>query len=283
MKSFDKFFLIVATLLLFFSCEEIPPVVSPIVNQGDCTAVGDNLVANQQRQVIIEEFTGVRCVNCPAGSSLIEDLLDQYGDQLVAVSIHAGFFANPAQESQYDFRTEDGDNLLTFLGGVFGYPAASVNRVLLDGSDELALGSSQWAKVLTDELAIPPRVKLYIDKIYDETTLELSIEVSIFPQEDITEDVRLSVFILENNVQDYQLTPSGDELDYTHKHIFRDAVTNVDGNPIVEDLTPLTRVCKSYVTNISDAWQADNVSIVAFVHLGGPDKNVLQAAQVKLK
>ncbi len=274
--------LFVFLLLGFLSCEEVPPVVSLIENQGDCTAVDGNLVANQQRQVLIEEFTGVRCVNCPAGSALIEDFLDQYGEQLIAVSLHEGFFANPAAESQYDFRTADADQISSYLGGVLGYPAAAVNRVAVAGSEELALGSSEWAKVISDEIAIAPRVKLYIDKTYDESSRDLSIEVSIFPQQDIDESTRLSVFILEDDIVDYQKTPSGDVLDYNHKHVFRDAVTNADGNPIAEELNTRTRVCKSYTTTLSNEWLVDNCSIVAFVHLGGPEKNILQAAKIKL-
>lgn len=278
----SQFLYFVLILLFISACEEVPPVVSPIENQGDCTAEDDNVVANQQRQVLIEEFTGVRCVNCPAGSALIEDFLDQYGEQLIAVSIHEGPFSNPSSQSQFNFRTEDADQISILLGGVLGYPAAAVNRISVDGYEELTLGSSQWAKVISDELAIAPQVKLYIDEIFDESTRDLSIEVSIFPQQDIDENVRLSVFILEDNIVDYQKTPDGDVQDYNHKHVFRDAVTNADGNPIVEELNTRTRVCKSFTTTLADNWVIENCSIVAFVHLGGSEKNVLQAAKVKL-
>jgi len=40
------------------------------------------------RHVLVEEFTGVQCVNCPQGSQLIENLINTHGERLIAVSIH---------------------------------------------------------------------------------------------------------------------------------------------------------------------------------------------------
>ncbi|MDV7402453.1 hypothetical protein RZS08_64120, partial [Arthrospira platensis SPKY1] len=68
--------------------------------------------------MLIEEFTGVRCVQCPAGSADIETYLAIHGEQLIAVSIHAGGFSFPFDESVHDFRTEEGEALNSFLDAV---------------------------------------------------------------------------------------------------------------------------------------------------------------------
>ena len=107
------FFLFISAFLVL-SCEEASVVIHPDMENNP----EDTTTENQLRQVLIEEFTGVRCVNCPAGSEAIENLLDSYGDQLVAISIHAGFFSPPMGESQYDFRTDEGNNLMSFMTGV---------------------------------------------------------------------------------------------------------------------------------------------------------------------
>src|ERR1700741_1300369 len=85
------------------------------------------------RKVLIEEFTGVRCVNCPDGSAEIENLLSLYGGNLVAVSIHSGFFSDPYPDNLYDFRTPEGDQLLNYLGQPLGYPTAVIDRKLFNG------------------------------------------------------------------------------------------------------------------------------------------------------
>lgn len=271
--------------LLFgvFACSEIPPVVSPIINQGECPAVAASVVANQQRNVLIEEFTGVRCVNCPAGAQAIEALLNQHGDRLVAISIHAGFFAPPYPESQFDFRTPAGTQILTLLGEPLGYPTAVVNRRKFPGEFDLQLGQSQWPGFVQQELALPPKVKLAINRTFNPTTRDLTVDVSILPQETLpSSDVRLSVAILEDKISDYQLTPSGKQADYIHKHVLRGLLTNADGNLLQEPMEAGTRFCKRYTTTIPEAWKAADCKIVAFVSLGGTSKEVLQVLQVKM-
>ena len=117
------------------SCTEIPPVVP---------ALGD-------RKVLVEEFTGVRCVNCPAGASELENLKGIYGERLVIVSIHAGDFSPPFTDSRFDFRTAEGDALEKRLGAPLGYPTAVINRKKFTGQTGLQVGRSQWAGLIAAE------------------------------------------------------------------------------------------------------------------------------------
>lgn len=269
--------------VLAFGCEEIPPVINPITNQGDCPVVDESEVANQQRQVLIEEFTGVRCVNCPAGSEAIENLIDIHGEQVIAISIHSGFFSPPYNESLYDFRTSDGDQLLSFLGSPIGYPSAVVNRKLFSGEDDLQLPVNQWASVIDQELNQPPAVKLAIKKDYDSETRQLEVQVSIFVEEDLTTlDPRLSVALVEKSVEDYQLTPSGIMATYKHKHVFRDMISTFDGNSFIEEPTEGAQFCQSLTGEVAEDWDENNLEIVAIISLGGGTKDVLQAHKVDL-
>ena len=54
-----------------------------------------------ERTVLLEDFTGQNCVNCPAAHRTIEALEQQYGSHLIAVSIHAGHFGIPADNKRY--------------------------------------------------------------------------------------------------------------------------------------------------------------------------------------
>jgi hypothetical protein len=272
-----------ALLLSLAGCREIPPIVSPIMDQGECPAAAASVVANQQRNVLIEEFTGVRCVNCPAGAQAIEALLNQHGDRLVAVSIHAGFFSPPYPESLYDFRTPAGNQILSLLGEPLGYPTASVNRKKFPGQFGINSGQSTWPGNVQQEKEVPPKVKLAINRNFNAATRELTVDVTVFIEETLTNsDVRLSVMLTEDNVTDYQLTPAGKEADYLHKHILRTVLTNADGNTLQENLEAGNRFCKRYITTVPAEWKAADSKIVAFVSLGGTTKDVLQVVQVKM-
>ncbi len=125
----------ISILLAFFAiliigCDEIvPPIDLQITYTG--------------RRVLVEEFTVVRCVNCPEGSKKIEEIVAQHGEYIIPISIHAGFFSDPYDTSLYDFRTSEGNNLDAHLGPVQGYPADTVNRTQYANETELPISLSK--------------------------------------------------------------------------------------------------------------------------------------------
>jgi hypothetical protein len=282
MKPVKWILLLFLNVLLFNACQEIPPTITPVIEIEGCQAADASAVADQGRQVLVEEFTGVRCVNCPAGSEELENLLGQYGEQLVAVSIHAGSFSPPYPESKYDFRTEAGDNILSFLGEPLGYPTAVVNRKKFEGEFDLQLSKSQWAGFIQNELQTPPQVKVHINPDYEADTGLASMDITLFIEENIEEDIALTVMVLEDGVEDYQETPDGKVSDYEHKHIFRNTITAYNGNLIQEATTAGEVICKSYAYTLDPTWIPENIEIVAFVSQVGGEKDVLQAAKIKL-
>jgi len=271
-------------LISFFACEEIPPVVTG--SMGDPGGGGGTTLENQKRQVLIEEFTGVSCINCPNGSKIIEDLKASSGDQLIAVSIHAGQFSIPYADNLYDFRTSEGDNLINYLGQPFGYPSAVVNRTLYDNQFDLQLGANEWAGYIAEEQAIDPKVKIDIKKDFNASTREVSMDITLFVQADITDpDIRLSVMMTENNIVDHQLTPESSpstDPNYVHKHVLRGMATSFDGIQVTEPLFTGAEITKSFTYTLPNEWDETNCNIIAIVSLGGAEKNVLQAHEVHI-
>ena len=264
--------LVLLILVLFFAaCDEIGPVINtnPTVNP---TTV--------EKRVIVEEFTGVTCVNCPEGSAKIEDLLAIHGDKLVAISIHTGFFASPYSDSNYDFRTPEGAELDSYLGPVSGYPAATVNRIVFDGEQERPLSLNKWAGYIAQELALAPKVGIEIAQTYTASNRNLSIDVDIEVLETITDATRLTVMITENDITDVQLTPGGKDYDYKHKHVLRDVLTNGTGNAITETMDAGAMITESFDITLPNDWVAEKCTVVAFVSLAGGDLNVLNVNEV---
>jgi hypothetical protein len=263
--------LLVATIFLA-GCEENMPVIP------DLTSVSSN------KKVIIEEFTGVGCVNCPAGTAEIESLLAQFPNNLIAVSIHTGTFARPYTNSLYDFRTEDGDKITNdFFGEApFSYPSAIIDRKKL-GQGTHYVGQTSWAGLIVSEFAEGAPVSLAMRKNFDNETNNLEIEVDILPLEDLPSDCRLSLLITENGIADYQLLPSpvGWQSDYLHKHVLRDIITNFDGDPINQPLTSGITITKTYDYQLDESWDPATCDVIAVFHRFTPGtKEVLQAEDV---
>ncbi|MDR2556685.1 MAG: hypothetical protein LBC49_03105, partial [Bacteroidales bacterium] len=66
--------------LVFSACDRIPA--------DERETPSNNLPTWQGQYVLLEDFTGVRCVNCPAAAEQIEILKTVFGDKLIVVGLH---------------------------------------------------------------------------------------------------------------------------------------------------------------------------------------------------
>ena len=274
------FFYLTLGFFVFSACNELPPTISPVMGPPEEPPVN---LDSQLRAVIIEEFTGVTCVQCPGGSAEIEALLGIHGVQLIAVSIHAGDFSFPFPESQVDFRCDEGNQLINYMGAPYGYPSAVINRKKFEGEFDLQLGKDQWAGYIVQEKAIPPKVKIAVKPEYNEANGAVSVEATLVVEETIDDpNVRFSVIITESGIIDIQDSTNGIIEDYEHKHVLRGMLTPFQGSPIPFDLTAGVEGKVTASGTLGADWVPDKCKVIVIVHIDGPEKDVLQAVEVDL-
>ncbi len=259
-------------VLLLSGCDEQRRVIEPFVPTGD-------------RVVLLEEFTGKGCTNCPKGSREIDNLLQQYPDNLVVVSIHAGFFADPEffPLGIYDLRAAESAFLIQYLGPIFGYPSGTVNRTAIGG--DLQIGLQQWASAISSDIQVPPSIEVEIEHTYNEETRELTMTASGIGKEMESGEVRLSIMLTESGVVDAQddIEAGGIVDDYVHKHILRRMLTPAAGETLFENISIGKTFSREYTTTISAEWVAESMEIIAFVSLvNGSVYPVLQATSTHL-
>ncbi len=147
-----KYFVYIFLLAVMICCTEVP-VSIPVS--------GGNQGGSQLQNVLIEEFTGVRCQNCPAGAKLLEELKTIHKERLVVLSIHGGFFAQPTNaENKLTLDNSYGKDLIRIFNQPQGYPSAIVNRKSFDGS--LFAGGNSWAGYINTELSAKPTVHISV-------------------------------------------------------------------------------------------------------------------------
>jgi len=258
--------------LVLSSCYEQQKVIEPFVPSGN-------------HVVLLEEFTGKGCTNCPKGSRELENLLTQFPNNLVAVSLHAGFFANPQffPLGNYDLRTDEGELLINYLSLPIGYPSGVVNRTPVSG--DIQLGLNQWASAITSAIQVPPAIELSIVRTYDALTRQVVVTVNGIGKEVLEGEIRLSIMLTESGIVDAQddLEAGGIVLDYVHKHVLRDMLTPSTGANILDGISVGQTFSQTYSKTLEDIWVADDMEIIAFVSLvNGSNFPVLQAATVHL-
>lgn len=275
MKNVFSLGILFVLLFTLASCDENEPIIPSVGPQDSGTRV-----------VLIEEFTGVRCPNCPAGAEEIESLLALYPDNLVALAIHAGSFAFAYDTSKYDFKVQDGIDITNYLGGEpLGYPSASINRRTF-GTGSYYLGKAEWAGRIQSELDEEPVVGLALNTAYEAAERTLDIEATLLPTETVEGELHLTVIIAESGMIDVQaneLEPDGYTEDYVHKHVLRAAVTPALGESLPTPLEQGQPLVRKYSYQLSEEWVANNCEIIAFVHRFGAEKDVLQAVKLDIE
>jgi len=275
--------LILATVGLFIAFQACDKIDAPYV-----IATGGNISPGNdvKKTVLIEEFTGQRCPNCPEMAESIKDLVSTYKDQVVVVAIHAGFFAMPiGGDFSADYRTPAGNTLNDFFGiADVGYPKALVNRTAY-GTPGLRLDPDEVAGRLAPLIEEDPVIGIEITPVYTASnrTATIDVEVNIFDA--MQRRLMLSVMITEDSIVSPQQDKTEIIYDYVHRHMLRTAVNGAWGDELSDGLAPLDpgeNLQKTLNTTLAANWNEDQCKIVAFVY-DGNTYEVLQAAEVKIE
>lgn len=227
MKKITSFLLaLFCGAILLAGCDKIEGPYYSIINSEDVTvSFPDVNPSSVYRKVLIEEFTGHRCTNCPAGHQILEQLHQQYGDTLVMAGIHYGSLAKPIGTTySYDFRTEAG-NLIGEAYNIDAIPKAIVNREMKVGG----WSREQWASVINEVDRSKAVAAVQIINEYDPDAMTLKVNTKMTLLEDYTNPLSLVIFMVEDGVVKPQKDGNQDILDYTHNHVLRAYLTDAFG------------------------------------------------------
>jgi len=274
-KPFILFYILISLYLT--SCREIPPVITSIE-----AISGEN--EQETANVLMEEFGGVRCVGCPAGHSLIKELKSIYKEKLVVISVHTGSFSIPYSENKFDYRLPENDQLISELGKPIGYPVATINRKLFDGESSRMLSPTQWPGYLAKVVSQKTALKIEILPSFTEGSNKLSFSTNIkLTRDTILPNLYLSLLLVEDNIMDYQLTPSGKQPDYLHQNVVRSWFTPSSGI-LLSKLSTKENLQYTFNLTVPGLWNINNLRIIAILQKNESNNfDVLQVIEKKIK
>lgn len=265
-------------ILLVNSCDKIEDPYQ-VSSQGTST-----------RKVLIEEFTGHTCGNCPEGSLVLKELTDALGEQIIAVSVHAGSFAVSAvsgDKYKTEFRTQAGEAVANEFQ-ISSYPIATVNRTLFNGLRTLPSGA--WGTKATELLATDADITMDITATLDTTSRNLAVTVNSTLVNALTGDYNISIGLVEDSIVDWQKFYAGvlgyeeetDVPDYMHRHVFRG---NINGNwgESINLTVPVGQTIEyvAPVTTVNANFNLKQLSVIAYIH-NNENKEIIQAEEIHL-
>lgn len=225
------------------------------------------------RVVLVEDFTGVKCPNCPNAARKIVQLSDLYPGKVVSIAYHTQFLGDPITfpteyKSKYDFRTAAGDQLEQTLGYYIGKPAVTMNRKKYNEADEYLLGSVDGLGNIETELNQKPVAEIKITNTYDSNSRVLKSSIVVNPLQDYTGQLKLTALIIESHIIDTQIDNTEYKLDYEHNHVFRQLLSDINGDLLNTQLRIGEPISKEYQFTLpaeAGWWKAENCEVVAFL------------------
>jgi hypothetical protein len=205
------------------------------------------------KNVILEEFTGIHCVYCPDGHKRAEQIRSANPNDVFLVNIHTGGYATP-QAGEPDFRTAYG-TALAGQSGLTGYPSGTVNRHVFSGSST-AMGRGDWAAASGTILGQASYVNVALEADIDVATRVMTVDLEAYFTANGASSMNINVVVTQNNVEGPQtggstynpgnVLPNGN---YNHGHMLRHMITGQWGD-VITNTTMGSTITKQYMWTI---------------------------------
>ena len=231
------------------------------------------------KTVLIKDFTGARCVNCPAAAEYAHNLQHQLGeDHIFIMSVHAGYLAQPLG-SFPDFLTDEGT---AWYNNHDSNPLFAVDHVALTDGNTLSVEqidapvSAALDEDQTFEIMVTPR--------YDETSRQLNVDVKAVSLVEMEGQFSISVCLVEDHIVGWQTIPGGVDREYDFRNVFRGTINGAYGDTFEEIHVDSNEIFNfSYNTGISADYNADECYLMVYVFDRNQGDKILQTAVRKIK
>ena len=259
------------------------------IEEGEYIKEGSNLWYG--RKIVILDFTGHKCGNCPKGHKAINALEEKFGEAVVPIAVHCTYYGNTNPYASphttdtsfnYDFRCEEG----IFLGGgdtdggymdLDAVPAGLINTfnpALINNS------TNGWATDFAKYYSTYPEFSFEVSTAFADSAI--SADIKLRSEVVTSRKLSLVAYVIEDGIVgwqfDYESTPQ--EIgNYVHNHVLRTSLNGVFGEDVKADNAQLSSgdvIEKSYSKAVRSDWNVANCKVVAFVY-DTDTKEILQA------
>lgn len=226
------------------------------------------------KNVLIEEFTGVQCNSCPQGHIEIQNLLNAYPGRVFAAGMHS---FNTGHTDPYpgdeDLRRTFPDQLYPQIGDFSGLPSGILSRRKWNNNKEAFIfwpfasyhgPIDSCVNVIMSE---PSPFNIGIMANYDTVNKMLYVTSQIYTTSTTSGTFRLNAYFTQSNIFVSQLNGSTVIPNYNEKHVFREILTPTWGTGMYTGISNAGQVHNSTVTfnNSVKNYKMEDVEVIVFV------------------
>ncbi len=307
MKHF-KIVFILCISILFWACDKVEnPVEAKAPGYNTSFFPGDYVNdypypsfttnATPNRLVLLEDYTGHKCGNCPDAAEEAKNIEDNNAGQVVVVSVHAGQggvsnFQKWNKEGDFgypmysrNFTNEDGLRYAVEIdGGCPANPTGMVSRLPYGSSNSLWLGYPTWSQavneIITNNNSVTVDIQLAVN-YYPETN-GLFVHTYADTKSALDDSYSVVLMLIDKEVidwqKDYSLVDDNIE-DYHHHNVHLRNLNGTYGQEVFAAGTAAGESIQNDATfKISEEEYDDDLAIVAFVQ----NNTTLEVVQVAI-
>ncbi len=284
MKNLHCYFLL--SFIFLFSCCDV--IDNPVIDFGsyrnDLYGPPPTFTPLETavQRVLLEDFTGHECGNCPAAHLVASAILESHEEHLALVAVHAGTLAAPfGSLFSNDYRTPEGEYYLLTQIGTDLLPTGRVNR---GGGASNDLTKSEWESAVEDELLETAIVDLQIEADYVAENQHLNVHVSSEWFAAASGNFKLVILISEDSIISPQLNyfPSNHvDTNYVHLHMLRGSLSGATGLSVANNPTSNTASVSSFTYDWNLDWHAEHAEVIALI-TNGDNGEILNVTKKKL-
>jgi thiol-disulfide isomerase/thioredoxin len=277
---------------------EIPGIWNDLYPIGDSSDYAANewptfsVNTNTDRNILLEDFTGHKCIFCPAAAELAHQLETDNPGRVIISTIHTGASGQMEafQQTVAPYFLTDFTNSESFAIGkkfgndwagspFIGNPFGAISRKD-HGNGFPVIMAQQWNASTNSMIAANDfKVRIQAEKNYYPSTrgLFLHAEVEVVDASLSSNDLNIVVHILEDSVVAAQEFPAGTfsepspfdkyDLDYVHRDIFRESIDGFTYGRTL-DATHLDangNYYFNYAYRLPDEYNSDNMHVIIYV------------------
>ncbi len=201
------------------------------ISEDDRHIMVEKPVINNPRNLLIMEFTGNTCLNCPTGAATVEQIKeDEAPGRVISVGLHpyGSHFTEPVASlhtpsHKQDLRCEAATAIFDYYKPS-GFPSAIFNGL----ASSMSGVTSDWIQRASEALKATSYLNLSASCTYDAENRHLNVDYDVEFLDDVFRKLNLTVWLVENKIMGTQTMPDGKpNFNYEHNHVLR---ASLNGN-----------------------------------------------------
>jgi len=239
-----------------------------------------------KRMVLIEDYTGHKCVNCPAAAITARDLEELYEGQVLVMAVHATYFATPDPSGDFtaNYMTDAGNAWSSFFK-IESAPNGMVNRTWYNGKN-VYISPKLWGGAVQKAVELPKVAIMTLKNTYVEATRILTTSIDNRFLQTLTGPYSLVVCMLEDSIispqqnKDTIVGPVPVIKDYVFMDMLRGTINGDWGEQITASVDPAVIYNRVYTFELDPDWVPEHCWVLAFL-FSEDNKEIVHAIKRK--